>query len=87
MTQRVSGQPTTTDLVSDLDHGFSLPASWYTDPAIVDLEHERIFRHSWQYVGRSAQVSNVGDYFVAMRVTSESCSAHTTPGPMDSMGV
>jgi phenylpropionate dioxygenase-like ring-hydroxylating dioxygenase large terminal subunit len=66
MTQRVSGRPTTTDLISDLDHGFSLPASWYTDPVIVDLEHERIFRHSWQYAGRSAQVSNVGDYFVAM---------------------
>jgi phenylpropionate dioxygenase-like ring-hydroxylating dioxygenase large terminal subunit len=62
VTQRATGQPATTDL----DRGFSLPASWYTDPAIMDLERERIFRHSWQYLGRTAQVANVGDYFTGL---------------------
>ena len=38
MTQRASGHPKTTDLAGDLEHGFSLPASWYTDPAILELE-------------------------------------------------
>lgn len=49
-------------LASDLERGFSLPASWYTDPAVLDLERERIFRRSWQYVGRTVQLSAVGDY-------------------------
>jgi choline monooxygenase len=66
MTQPATGQPAITTLASDLDHGFSLPASWYTDPAIVDLERERIFGHHWQYVGRTAQVADVGDYFTGL---------------------
>jgi phenylpropionate dioxygenase-like ring-hydroxylating dioxygenase large terminal subunit len=66
MRQRATGQPTTTDLASDLDGGLSLPASWYTDQAIVDLERERIFLRYWQYVGRTAQVVEVGDYFTGL---------------------
>jgi carnitine monooxygenase subunit len=65
MTQRATGQPAINNLASDLDHGFSLPASWYTDPAIVDLERERIFGHHWQYVGRIVQIAEVGDYFTS----------------------
>src|SRR3970282_1282906 len=30
----------------------TIPWSWYTDPAVLALEQERIFRHSWQYVAR-----------------------------------
>ncbi|HYB43284.1 MAG TPA: aromatic ring-hydroxylating dioxygenase subunit alpha [Candidatus Methylomirabilis sp.] len=52
-------------LAADLDSGLSLPAPWYTDPEILALEHERIFRRSWQYVGRTEQVARVGDYFTA----------------------
>ena len=58
MTQHAPGPPT----AEDLDHGFSLPASWFTDPAIVELENERIFRRHWQYVGRLEQLVGVGDY-------------------------
>jgi phenylpropionate dioxygenase-like ring-hydroxylating dioxygenase large terminal subunit len=65
MTQRESVDPRISNLAEDLDQGFSLPASWYTDPAIVELERERIFMRSWQYVGRTAQVTEVGDYFTA----------------------
>jgi phenylpropionate dioxygenase-like ring-hydroxylating dioxygenase large terminal subunit len=50
-------------LAADLDRGLSLPASWYYDPAIAALEQERIFRRTWQYVGRTEQVAEVGDYF------------------------
>jgi choline monooxygenase len=49
-------------LASDLEHGLSLPASWYTDPAVLTLEYERIFRRSWQYIGRTDQVARSGDY-------------------------
>ena len=44
-------------LAADLDRGLSLPAAWYTEPAIAALEQERIFRHAWQYVGRAAVVA------------------------------
>ena len=66
MRQRATERSASADLASDLDRGFSLPASWYTDPAIMDLERERIFRHHWQYVGRIAQVAEVGDYFTGL---------------------
>src|ERR671926_967858 len=65
MTQRESGYPEMADLADDLDDGLSLPAYWYTDPQITDLERDRIFMRTWQYVGRRAQVSAVGDYFTA----------------------
>ncbi|HVO16554.1 MAG TPA: Rieske 2Fe-2S domain-containing protein [Alphaproteobacteria bacterium] len=34
----------------------------YTDPAIFDLEMERIFGRQWIYVGHESQVKNPGDY-------------------------
>ena len=40
----------------------SLPWSWYTDPAVLRLEQERIFRRLWQYVGHAAQVPEPGSY-------------------------
>jgi choline monooxygenase len=52
----------TAQLANDLDRGLSLPASWYTDPAILALECARIFRHTWQYVGRADQLARLGDY-------------------------
>jgi choline monooxygenase len=65
MAQRESAHLRITDLAGDLDNGLSLPAYWYTDQAILDLERERIFLRTWQYVGRTAQVAEVGDYFTA----------------------
>jgi choline monooxygenase len=53
-------------LVADgLADGWTLPAFWYTDEAVLALEQERIFARSWQYVGRSDQVSSPGDYFAS----------------------
>ena len=36
--------------------------SVYTDPAIFELEMERIFGRAWIYVGHTSQVPNSGDY-------------------------
>lgn len=36
----------------------------YTDPAIFDLEIERLFKRAWLYVGHESQVRNAGDYFL-----------------------
>jgi phenylpropionate dioxygenase-like ring-hydroxylating dioxygenase large terminal subunit len=35
----------------------------YTDPAIFELEMERVFGTAWIYVGHESQVRNPGDYF------------------------
>lgn len=55
----------TGDLAESLASGLTLPASWYSDPAILELERERIFACSWQYVGRTAQVERPGDFFAS----------------------
>ena len=36
--------------------------SVYTDPAIFDLEMERVFGRAWIYVGHESQVASPGDY-------------------------
>jgi len=51
--------------------GGTLPASWYSDPEILRLEHERIFGDSWQYAGPAEQVSEPGAFLT--------CRAGTTP--------
>lgn len=43
----------------------TLDASWYLDPAVFDLEMERIFSRTWQPVCRVSDVANVGDYIAA----------------------
>jgi len=40
----------------------TLPWAWYTDPAVLDLERERIFLRFWQYVGRADEVSEPGSF-------------------------
>ena len=45
-----------------LDAGLTLPASWYSDPAIHALERERIFARSWQYAARTEQLTEPGSY-------------------------
>jgi phenylpropionate dioxygenase-like ring-hydroxylating dioxygenase large terminal subunit len=46
-----------------LERGLTLPASWYTDEAIVGLERDRIFRRTWQYAGPLDHARKPGDYF------------------------
>ena len=38
------------------------PAAWYTDPRIAALERQTVFGHSWQFVGRAAQVQEPGQF-------------------------
>ena len=46
----------------DLERGHSLPARWYSDPAVLELERERVFRRSWQYAGRAEAVAEPGAF-------------------------
>ncbi len=40
--------------------------SVYTDPAIYQLEMERIFENTWIYVGHDSQVPDPGDYYATV---------------------
>ena len=40
----------------------SLPWSWYADEPVLRAEQERIFRHTWQYVGHAGQIDEPGSY-------------------------
>lgn len=40
----------------------TIPSRWYTDPRFLDLEKERIFHKTWQWVGHASQVAKPGDY-------------------------
>jgi choline monooxygenase len=52
---------TVESLAGGLDRGKTPPFSWYTDPAIFDLERERIFKRTWQYAALSEQLEAPGD--------------------------
>jgi phenylpropionate dioxygenase-like ring-hydroxylating dioxygenase large terminal subunit len=49
-------------LLAALDRGESLPANWYTDPSITELEIARVFRRAWNYIGALGELKNFGDY-------------------------
>jgi choline monooxygenase len=48
---------------ADISRAWSLPAPYYSDPAIFAQEKETIFRCSWQVVGHHSQAASPGDYF------------------------
>jgi len=48
-----------------LETAWTLPSTWYLDAAHHASEMERVFRRSWQAVGRTTQVARAGDYFAA----------------------
>jgi Rieske 2Fe-2S family protein len=43
----------------------SLDRSWYTDPAMLDVELQRFFARRWMLVGRSAELQSPGAYLTA----------------------
>ncbi len=78
-----------------LAEAWTIPASWYVDPRVADLERRTVFAESWQMVGRVDQVCEPGRY-VTVELASEplvivrgnekfcapsSTSAATTPPP------
>ncbi len=49
--------------MDELAAAATMPARWYTDPAILEVEKEKIFWNTWQPVGRLEMVMRPGDYF------------------------
>jgi nitrite reductase/ring-hydroxylating ferredoxin subunit len=48
--------------IEDLIRNDSIHRRVYTDPAIFDLEMERIFERTWVFVGHEAEIPEPGDY-------------------------
>jgi choline monooxygenase len=48
-----------------LERAFTIPASWYTNEELYQLELKSVFAHSWQMVARLDQVSEPGQYVTA----------------------
>ena len=46
-----------------LEAASTIPAPWYRDPRIADLERSSLFSSTWQAVGRTDQVVSPGHFF------------------------
>ena len=45
-----------------LAQAWTIPAPWYVDSRVMDLERQTLFTRSWQMVGRADQVREPGQY-------------------------
>ena len=53
-----------------LERASTIPASWYTDPRVLDLELRGVFTRSWQVAGRGEQLREAGR-FVTCEIAHE----------------
>jgi choline monooxygenase len=55
---------------TDLARASTIPARWYLDPELLDLERERVFGRTWQPVGFAASVAEPSTY-IACEIAGE----------------
>ena len=56
-------KPTETyDPTAPLAEAQTIPASWYLDPGMFELERKTVFSRSWHFAGRGEQVGVPGQY-------------------------
>ena len=48
-----------------LAYAETLPARWYVEPGLLELEKAKVFARTWQLVGHAAAVAGPGHYFTA----------------------
>jgi len=48
-----------------LEEALTIPAPWYTDQTLYNLELQTVFANSWQLAGRVDQVREPGQYFTS----------------------
>ena len=49
-------------LVEEPELSHTLPSYLYTDPEVYELEKEKIFYRSWQFVAHKSSFNKPGDY-------------------------
>ena len=49
-----------------LSQASTIPAAWYVDPRIAELERLSVFSKTWQLVGRTEQVKTPGQFLSTM---------------------
>ena len=50
------------DFCADTENAWTLPASFYTDPAVFEYEKEKIFARSWICVAHRSELAEKNDY-------------------------
>ena len=45
-----------------LAQAWTIPAAWYVDARVLELERQTVFTRSWQLVGRAGQLRTSGDF-------------------------
>ena len=53
------------DAQAPLDQAWTIPAPWYVDKRVEELEHRTVFSRNWQVVGRADQVREPGQFLTA----------------------
>jgi choline monooxygenase len=48
-----------------LEYAYTIPAAWYTNHLVANLERERVFGANWIAIGRTDQVAHPGQFFTA----------------------
>jgi choline monooxygenase len=55
----------TYDDKAPLSQASTIPAPWYVDTRIAELENQTVFSKTWQAIGRAEQVANPGQFVTA----------------------
>lgn len=50
------------DAEAPLEQASTIPASWYVDSRLADLERSSVFSRTWQLIGRADQVREAGQF-------------------------
>ena len=58
-------------LSGDAGRSYTMPARYYTDPAVHEREKTAIFACTWHYIGHESHVRNPGDY-LTLQIADES---------------
>jgi choline monooxygenase len=53
------------DAAAPLAEAYTIPAAWYTDKRVADLELQNVFSRNWQAVARLSQLEKHGQYVTA----------------------